>query len=223
MTTLEQRERGYDARGDWRDARGNLYEQPGGLFTGDPAAAQFPPLGRAISELQPEEYEKYYKPARYTATGTGLEGVREVRYSKPRAPAAPEPAAPPPPLEAILKVAERVVATAPKQEVELDAVKLLLSSTQDDVGAEERALRGDGTPRSTTVAHRQQRKAALRELSERYEAGDRNEQEVAILRLVAHRCAVRDGSVGGCTRVLRALLGRPAARPRWEPMAEDGT
>ena len=76
MTTLEQRERGYDARG-------NLYEQPGGLFTGDPAAAQFPPLGRAISELQPEEYEKYYKPAKYTATGTGLEGVREVRYSKP--------------------------------------------------------------------------------------------------------------------------------------------
>ena len=223
MTTLEQRERGYDARGDWRDARGNLYEQPGGLFTGDPAAAQFPPLGRAISELQPEEYEKYYKPAKYTATGTGLEGVREVRYSKPRAPAAPEPEAPPPPLEAILKVAERVVATAPKQEVELDAVKLLLSSTQDDVGAEERALRGDGTPRSSTVAHRQQRKAALRELSERYEAGDRNEQEVAILRLVAHRCAVRDGSVGGCTRVLRALLGRPAARPRWEPMAEEGT
>ena len=128
---------------------------------------------------------KYYKPARYTATGTGLEGVREVRYSKPRAPAAPEPEAPPPPLEAILKVAERVVATAPKQEVELDAVKLLLSSTQDDVGAEERALRGDGTPRSSTVAHRQQRKAALRELSERYEAGDRNEQEVAILRLVS--------------------------------------
>ena len=105
MTTLEQRERGYDARGDWRDAGGNLYEQPGGLFTGDPAAAQFPPLGRALSELQPEEYEKYYKPARYTATGTGLEGVREVRYSKPRAPAAAEAEAPPPPLEAILKVA----------------------------------------------------------------------------------------------------------------------
>ena len=146
MTTLEQRVRGYHARG-------NLYEQPGGLFTGDPAAAQFPPLGRAISEQQPEEYEKYYKPAKYTATGTGLEGVREVRYSKPRAPAAPEPEAPPPPLEAILKVAERVVATAPKQEVELDAVKLLLSSTQDDVGAEERALRGDGTPRSLSLIH----------------------------------------------------------------------